>query len=121
VNTPVNIQLSSTDIENNPRWYDAQADTSGPDFTVNVNHETGLVQVTPPNNYVGKLYVWVAVRASNATNDRSNFDEQWVEITVAPQAPAAIDLVSQSDTGVSDSDNITRNKQVQLNVTGVTP
>jgi large repetitive protein len=58
-NTTAQIQLTSTDVENNAVFYTAQKVTTG-DYTVTVS-STGLVQVTPVTDFVGTVQIRVGV------------------------------------------------------------
>jgi VCBS repeat-containing protein len=130
VNQPIQVQLSATDVEGDPFFFDATPATGETAITaanINVNSSTGLVTITPPNNFTGTLHVTFGVRgatdtsASGGTQDQ--FDTQTMAITVgaaAPAAPTSVDLDSASDTGTSNSDNITNASSLSFTVNGVT-
>lgn len=58
-NTVAQVQLSAVDVENDPVFYTAQK-VGSVDYTVTVS-STGLVQVTPPQGFVGTVQVRVGV------------------------------------------------------------
>src|SRR5207253_510514 len=84
-----------------------------------VNHQTGLVTITPPANFVGTFHVSMGVRGATTTTTADQFDTQDVLVTVAAAAPT-VDLADGSDLGASNSDNITGASSLDFVVTGVT-
>jgi cyclophilin family peptidyl-prolyl cis-trans isomerase len=116
-NTPVVVQLASQDVEGDAPFYDATA-VGATGATVTPNNTTGAITITPPTDFVGSFDVVVGVRQNTAANTVDPFDKQTITINVAPTAPTAIDLISASDTGSSDSDNITNSGNLSLLVTG---
>lgn len=121
---PATLQLSSVDVEGDPVQYFASTSTAG--VTATVNPTTGLVTVTPSAGFVGAAVVTVGVRpapgVSGAISDQS--DTQRVTFNfVNPQqvvaAPTSVDLAAASDSGASNSDNITRAGSLTFNVAGV--
>jgi large repetitive protein len=117
VNTPVNLNLHAVDVEGDPLFFDAIA-SGTTTFNVQVNRDTGAVTVTPPVGFVGKLEMLVGVRGATAADTVDQFDTQRVQIEVAPTAPTALDLLAESDTGESDSDNITSQPNAIIRVDG---
>jgi cyclophilin family peptidyl-prolyl cis-trans isomerase len=117
----IQLQLQALDAENNPSFFDA-AKPSGEtvNYTLNVDNNTGLVTITPPAGFIGKFNVVVGVRGATTATTNDQFDTQEVEVTVAPAAPTAIDLLAASDTGDSNSDNITNASTLQFTISGVT-
>jgi cyclophilin family peptidyl-prolyl cis-trans isomerase len=75
-NTTASIQLTSTDVEGDAVEYTVQKVTTG-NYTVTVN-STGLVQVTPEQDYVGTIDILVGVENPNATN--GDIDTQMVSV-----------------------------------------
>jgi cyclophilin family peptidyl-prolyl cis-trans isomerase len=75
-NTMANIQLTSTDVEGDAVVYTAQKVTAG-DYTLTVS-STGLVQVTPVQDYVGTLDILVGVKSPTATN--GDIDTQMISV-----------------------------------------
>lgn len=123
--TPAVIQLEGVDLEGDPVVYEARViDNSG--ATATVNQATGRVTVTPAANYSGQVLVEVAVRSSttptstNASTRSSTMDLQVVPVTVGPIAPTGITLNASSDSGLSNSDGITKTTPLSFTVTGVT-
>ena len=62
--SPVNVQLSSQDVEGDPVYYDASVPT-GSQYAVSVNNTTGLVTLTPNSGFTGAMTATVGVRALN--------------------------------------------------------
>jgi VCBS repeat-containing protein len=117
----IQLQLQAVDAEGNPNFFDA-AKPAGEtvNYTVNVNNNTGLVTITPPATFVGTFNVVVGVRGATSTTTNDQFDTQTVQVTVAPAAPTGIDLLAASDSGDSNSDNITNAGTLQFTISGVT-
>lgn len=119
--TPATLQLSSIDIEGDPVRYLAQMQSGEEDATVTVDATSGLVTVTPEDGFTGEVDVIVAVQAATDTND---FDSQIVTFSFEESSevppPTSLDLDPDSDTGASDSDNITRAGTLKFEVEGVT-
>lgn len=134
-NTTTTVQLTANDVDNGGaiKYYDLAAImaesqefnppdpnlarfrnselirkvTSNPNVTWSVNPTTGLLTVTPKNNFAGvqNIIVGVANSATNQSNS-NQIDTQIIPVYVDPPAPQ-IDLLDESDTGISDEDNIT--------------
>ena len=114
-NTPAQIQLSSTDVEGDPVFYDA-ANAGSVDYQLAVSNETGLVTVTPPNNFVGQMEVLVGVAALNGSDTADTFDQQVVTIEVI--GPPTLDLLPGSDSNV-DNDDVTNVSSMTFEVSEV--
>ncbi|HZN35961.1 MAG TPA: Ig-like domain-containing protein [Pirellulaceae bacterium] len=120
VGQSIQLQLAAVDAEGNPNFFDAVRPTSETvNYTVTPNNNTGLVVITPPAGFVGKFNVLVGVSGATQTNTSDPFDTQLVEVDVAPAAPT-VDLLAASDSGVSNSDNITNAGTLQFQISGVT-
>lgn len=119
----VNIQLSSQDAEGQPVTYGATKSGSV-DYQFNVNPNTGLLSVTAPQNYTGSFDLKVSVQATDptgvTTGDKSDSQVLRFNVAATISAPTAVDLAAVSDTGTSDSDNITNAASMQFTVTGTT-
>ncbi len=117
---PAEIQLSSTDIEGDPVTYFANAGLTS-DAVVDVDSATGLVTVTPAPGFSGPLTISVGVQASQ--NAGADNDTQLLNLSFEGEevlaTPTSIDLLAGSDTGRSDTDNITAANSHVLRVTGV--
>lgn len=123
--SPATLQLSSVDVEGDAVQYFVS--TTNTNVTATVNATTGLVTVTPNPGFVGTANVVVGVRpapgVAGALANQS--DTQSVPFTFTagtatpPAAPTAVDLAAASDTGISNTDNITRSGSLTFNVTGV--
>ncbi len=122
VGTPVNIQLSATDVEGDAVTFDAQK-VGSVNYTLNTNSTTGLVTVTPPAGFSGSFDVRVRVKSPTAptgASDPDPFDTQLVTVTVGANGPTSVNLVAASDTGTSDSDNITNAGSMTFEIAGTT-
>ncbi len=118
---PVQLQLSAQDAEGNAFFFDAVKPTGNTvNYTLNVNNNTGLVTITPPVGFSGSFQVLVAVRGTTTTDTGDQFDRQLVTVNVGATAPTAINLLAVSDTGFSDTDNITNASSLQFQISGVT-
>ena len=116
---PITLQLSAQDVEGNPHFFDAVKPTGEPvAYTVTANNATGLVTINPPANFVGTFNVLVGVSGATQTTTTDAFDTQLVQVTVAPAAPT-VDLGAASDSGISNSDNITNAGTLQFEIGGV--
>ncbi len=106
INQPVTFTLTGTDIDSDTQTFaiggvnnflTGSSLVNQPDpanFTVALNTTTGVVTVTPLNNFAGTLQLIVGVRDQTARsqplNSVDNFDTQMIEVSVAPnQAPVA--------------------------------
>jgi len=120
----VNIQLSSQDAEGQAVFYEA-ARRGTADYQFNVNSSTGLLSVTAPTNFTGSFDVAVSVRAvdQNSPTTGDKFDTEVLTFNVAAglTAPTSIDLLAVTDSGTSDSDNITNSASMQFVISGTTP
>jgi cyclophilin family peptidyl-prolyl cis-trans isomerase len=119
----VQFQLVGNDVEGNAIFYSA-AKIGTVNYTVSVNNNTGLVTVTPPAGFVGTFQVEVSAKAAaqQGTSDPNQqiTDVQEVTVNVGPAAPASVDLVAASDTGISNTDNFTNSSSLSFLVSGVT-
>ncbi|MFO1064627.1 MAG: tandem-95 repeat protein [Pirellulales bacterium] len=119
VNTPVSVNLTSTDREGDAVTY-AVAKVSSENFTVTVNPTTGLATVTPPAGFTGTLQFKATVSQSASTTTGDETDSQVISVLVGAGAPTAIDLDTASDTGTSSTDNITKAAAPVFTVSGTT-
>jgi VCBS repeat-containing protein len=121
---PINIQLTAQDAENNPadpNFFDANKPANETtNYALNVNNSTGLVTVTPPAGFVGTFHVTVGVRGTQTTTTADAFDTQDVLVTVNAGGPSSVDLATISDSGSSNTDNITNASSLDFAVNGVT-
>ena len=117
----VSIQLSSQDAEAHSVVYEATRRGSV-DYQFNVNATTGVLSVTAPTNFTGTFELTAGVRATDqasvTTGDK--FDTQVLRFntTAATTTPTSVDLAAASDSGTSDSDNITNAATMQFVVSG---
>jgi cyclophilin family peptidyl-prolyl cis-trans isomerase len=120
VGTPVDIQLSAIDVEGDPVSFSARV-PSGSQYSVQVNPTTGLLTLTPNSGFTAPMQVTVEVRAASAVGTpNAPFDSQ--TFTVSPQtsttAPTGVDLQAASDSGASNSDNVTNAGSLTFDVSG---
>lgn len=116
--TPVNITLTSQDVEGDAPTYSVTALGSLPSNNLSVNSSTGVVTVTPPAGFSGQLQFRAAVSQAGVQNAPT--DQQVVTVLVGGSAPTGIDLVTASDSGASSTDNITNASALAFTVSGTT-
>jgi uncharacterized repeat protein (TIGR01451 family) len=137
LNMPTTFQLPVFDLNGDPiNYYNNTQLQSNfqitPPQPLNPNliesiSSTGLVTVTPPNGVVGVQPMFFGVTSPNATDYHDNNpDTQMVPLFIDPAAPTGISLLASSDTGASNSDDITslnnaNGHTLQFMVSGVTP
>ncbi|WP_167547034.1 Ig-like domain-containing protein [Stieleria maiorica] len=123
--TPATLQMSSTDIEGDAVSYSAVVTSSGTGATASIDNN-GLLTVTPASGFTGQVNVQVTVRPGPGVtgNSSSDSDNQLLTFNFEGEqvlaAPTSIDLRASSDTGSSDSDNITNAGTLAFTVNGVT-
>ena len=119
----VTIQLASQDAEGQPVVYEATK-TGSVNYTFNINATTGLLTVTAPTNFTGSFNLTASVRsadqASVTTGDKFDTQVLKFDVSAATAAPTSIDLAAVSDSGTSDSDNVTNSGTMQFVVNGTT-
>jgi cyclophilin family peptidyl-prolyl cis-trans isomerase len=120
------LQIGSTDVEDNQRIWDTDAVGSVP-YTHSIS-STGVLSITPPANFVGTFQVLVRVRQAESVSPNLNdvaedrfdrWDTQLVTVNVRPLAPSLV-LAAVSDSGVSQTDGVTNEDDLQFTVTNVT-
>jgi VCBS repeat-containing protein len=117
---PIILQLSAQDAENNTRVFSAEKPVGNTvDYQISTNSSTGQVTITPPAGFVGTFNVLAKVRQSTDAHANDQFDTELVQITVAPGVPV-VDLAAASDSGASNSDNVTNATQLEFVISNVT-
>ncbi len=102
-------------------FFDAsKPSTETVNYTLNVNHDTGLVTITPPAGFSGTFHVNMGVRGATTRTTADQFDTENVLVTVSAGAPTGIDLNDASDSGSSHTDNITNASTLDFTISGVT-
>ncbi|MBU6386086.1 MAG: tandem-95 repeat protein [Planctomycetes bacterium] len=117
----VTVQLGAQDKEGDAVVYDAVRQGSVP-YQFNMNNQSGLLSVTAPSNFSGPFQVRVSVRPATSASASSSDDAQVLtfNVPVSVSAPTAVDLVAATDTGSSNSDNVTNAGNLQFLVSGTT-
>ncbi len=121
---PATLQLESVDVEGDPVRYFVGG-TSSDDATATVDPTTGILTVTPKAGFQGDVLVGVGVIAASITapDDKSPVDTQVITFTFDDSAiavPSAIDLRASSDSGSSNTDNVTNLGSMTFDISGVT-
>ncbi|HLJ96699.1 MAG TPA: peptidylprolyl isomerase [Gemmataceae bacterium] len=86
VNTPVNINLTSTDLENDPPQFEAIVQGNNTQVTAAVNGN--VVTVTPTGGFTGPVQILVGVKDQGATSRGSTsdpFDTELITVGVGDQ------------------------------------
>jgi len=81
---PITVQLTATDVQNNPVYFDATkpaGETTA--YTINVDHATGQVTLTPPAGFTGTFHVQMSVKDTGTSTTADPTDTQDVPVTVA--------------------------------------
>lgn len=117
INTPVTINLSSQDAENNPVIYSVEK-VGTQNYTVTVNPSTGVVTFTPPTGFAGTLQFRAKVQQTTAPTTADPVDSQLVTVNVGGGVPTSVDLVAASDSGSSSTDGITNATSPSFVVSG---
>ncbi|GIW98701.1 MAG: peptidyl-prolyl cis-trans isomerase [Pirellulaceae bacterium] len=112
-----NIQLTAQDKEGDTLVYSVQP-LGSQSFGLSVDSATGLVTITPPADFSGQLQFLASVRQTQPTTTTSPDDNQIITVNVVQGAPTAVDLDTASDSGTSDSDNITNANSLVFTVAG---
>jgi len=81
-----------------------------------IDPDTGVISWTPTSDQIGPHVVTV-----RATDSEGTIHELSDTVDVLFPAPLSVDLLAESDTGASDSDNITNQTTLSFEVTGVLP
>ena len=116
---PAVFQLSAIDVEGDAVTFGG-VKSGNVNYTLSVDSTTGEVSVMPPTGYIGEMSVTLYVRPATTSDTGDVYDVQEVSILVTPAAPQSVDLVSGSDSGASDSDNVTNATTLQFLIEGVT-
>jgi VCBS repeat-containing protein len=81
---PISVQLSATDVTGGTDVFDAVKPSSETtNYSINVDHSTGLVTLTPPADFTGTFHVTMSVKGSGARTTADQSDTQDVAVTVA--------------------------------------
>ena len=96
------FQMPVYDAEGDAITYDGIVYPSSDDITIDIS-DTGLVTVTATEGASGVYGIYVGAYGEGGTA----WDTERVPVYVSPAAPSGIELLSSSDTGLSDEDGIT--------------
>jgi cyclophilin family peptidyl-prolyl cis-trans isomerase len=124
-NQPIYVQLSATDVQQkDPDYFDAlKVAGETLSYSLDVDHQTGLATITPPEGFIGSFNVEILVRGSQTRTTYYPYspagDTQVVTVTVNPPG-FSVDLSAESDSGDSDTDNITNAASMDFDVTDTT-
>ena len=116
---PVTVNLSAQDAENDTLIYSVTK-IGNLAYTVTVDSSTGVATVTPPVGFSGQLQFLATVRQTNTPTTSSPDDNQIVTVNVTQSAPTTIDLLPESDSGTSSTDNITNAQTLNFAVGSTT-
>lgn len=118
---PVQINLSAQDAENDTLIYSVTK-LGTENYTVSVDSATGVATLIPPVGFTGQLQFRATVRQSTTPTTNSPDDNQVVTVVVSQtQTPATgIDLLDESDSGASNTDNNTNAQSLVFAVSGTT-
>ncbi|MFV2065870.1 MAG: putative Ig domain-containing protein [Pirellulales bacterium] len=117
VGSDVTFQLVANDVEGDPVSFAGQI-LGEADYSFDIDGDTGEVVITPPAGFVGTRIIGVGVTPVTPSFTGDAWDTQVVTFEVAPLAPT-LDLLASSDSGLADDDNITRNRSLDIEVSGV--
>ncbi|MBN1587906.1 MAG: peptidylprolyl isomerase [Pirellulales bacterium] len=95
--------LSSIDIEGDAVYYAGTVSPESDDIQMSVDNDTGVVTITASDTAGGVYGIFVGV--SNTAY--SAWDTQAIPVLVTPAAPTSVELVASSDTGASNTDDLT--------------
>ncbi len=123
--SPATLQLTSIDVEGDAVTYLANLQSNAANASVDVDENTGAVTVTPAAGFTGEVDVLVGVRPGPGVqgNSGSDFDSQLVTFNFTSDSlatPTGLDLLAGTDSGTSNSDNVTNVGTLTFQVDGVT-
>ncbi len=119
-NETSNFTLTSKDVEGDAVTYALEKVGSVTNYTATVNPSTGVVTITPPPDFTGTLQLRATLTsANNTTAGQSDIQTFNVTVNAGTTRTLTIDLNSVSDTGISNTDNITKATNLQIDVGGV--
>ncbi|WP_168564117.1 Ig-like domain-containing protein [Crateriforma spongiae] len=119
VDTPAQLQLSAVDVEGDAVRYSGSIVSGQGNATLNVDSTTGLVTVTPASGFTGTVDVNLTVAAASGATGSDNQVVTFEFVESQLSAPTGLDLLATSDSGSSDSDNVTNEGTLSFTVTGV--
>lgn len=106
------FQVNAIDVEGDPIQYDAFIDSN--EATIEID-ENGLVTA---GGFVGTLDALIRVSPENGVPSGA-MDDQFFTITIVSDGPTGVDLLAITDSGASDTDDITNITELQFEVAGV--
>ena len=111
----MNFQLSAQDVEGDPVTFSG---VNGSNLTVAVNPTTGQVTATPKTGFLGVATATVRVTATDGSYTQDTYDSQLIRVLVLPDSPV-VDLLPGSDSGISNTDNLTNLTNLQFEISNV--
>lgn len=116
------FSVTTQDAEGDDVDFAATTSTSEVSVSVIDNGSDATIVLDAPPTFAGEFIVTI----SATPNDSLPFppgldprDNQLVRVTIAPSGPSGVDLVPSSDSGISDSDDITNVTGLEFEVSGV--
>jgi len=118
VDTPLNIQMTAQDAEDDPVIFSAFVGAGIDISNSSLNAATGETVLAFDQGFVGVTNFEAHVRPDGFPNSEQFRDSQKVDIIVAHEAPAGVDLIEDFDSGFDNDDNLTNETTVQFSVSG---
>ncbi len=116
---PATVNLTAQDAENDTLIYSVTK-VGTQNYTITVDSATGVVTVVPLPGFSGQLQFMASVSQSTTPTTASPDDNQLVTVNVTQISPTTIDLLPESDSGASSTDNITKAQSLNFAVSGTT-
>jgi cyclophilin family peptidyl-prolyl cis-trans isomerase len=88
INRPVSLQLTAVDVEGDPVLFNAVLRGTVP-FDFQIDSSSGLIDLTPPRDFLGELSLLVGVEPLNGSDTVGVVDSQMVTIQVAVPEPSS--------------------------------
>lgn len=98
---PINLQLTATDVTGGADVFNATKPSSETtNYTINVDHNTGAVTLTPPAGFTGTFHVLMSVQGADTRTTADPSDTEDVAVTVsAASLNAANDTAAVAENG----------------------
>src|SRR5205823_892113 len=87
---PVSVHLAATDVTGGSDFFDATKPSGETtNYTINVDHTTGAVTLTPPAGFTGTFHVLMSVQGADTRTTADQSDTENVAVTVAAASLSA--------------------------------